>query len=145
MNIDDEYIKECTRIDGSDLEYEFVRVPSDIAFWNDRFAEALTAFEEAKISRKRMEAARRKEIRDILEVSNAKGRVTISEVESELWLDPQYLDSVKVEADAEVEKVRVRGIVEAVQAKKDMLLVFGGYRRAEMEQGLYIKASDNNK
>lgn len=123
-------VAEAVRIEPMVLTEEMVRTPSDIAYWNERYSNVYQAWLEAKYSRERVFA-------DLSKATHAsliaqKGKATIAEVESLVLTDPEYVKARSIEIVTETEKVRLGGVMEALRAKKDMLISIGAHMRAEM-------------
>lgn len=126
-----QYEVECTRIDDFDLQGEYVRVSADLAYWNSRYADAYKTWRESSLTLEQMTASLSMVIRDQLTSQN-KGRVTVAEVEQWLLATPDYQRLKQSEIDAEYEKVRLNGVVDAIRTKKEMLISLGAHLRAEM-------------
>jgi hypothetical protein len=132
------YLKDCVRIEPLALEEEFVRLPADLAYWNDRYSEAYKYHLERKIIREQLGAELSSKIRDGLEVAK-KTRVTIAEVDGELLLNPEYQQARAKEVAADAERVRLYGVLDALRSKRDMLISLGAHIRAEMQHDPMIR------
>ena len=110
-----------------------MRVPSDLAYWNERFASALHEFLDAKIARERVlgELLCDPILRDELDEHIGK-KATVEQLKGWVMRDDRYLAAKMREMGAEVEKHRLRGCVEAIAAKRDMLISLGAHVRLEM-------------
>src|SRR5690348_13040933 len=75
----DQALREAVRIDETRISDEFVRLPSDLAFFGAEYARASKAFAMAKVGLSRVEALLMKEYRTTLSM---RGRVTESQVEA---------------------------------------------------------------
>jgi hypothetical protein len=137
------YAKEAVDMAPEAMEEEYVRLPADLAYWNERYARALKVFLTTKARSKTMAALLKIEHRErLFEEFQAKkeekgksgsGRVTDSMVDAALEQDERWQNMQAQLVDAEVEMVRVKGTAEAVRAKKDMLVSLGASIRAEIE------------
>ncbi len=127
----DDYLKASTRIESFDLEAEFTRLPADLAYWSEQYAQAYGEWRAAELELERTVATLSLAIRDELQ-TQTKGRVTGAEVENVLHSTDPYRDARTVELTAETRKVRFHGIVAAIQAKKDMIVSLGAHMRAEL-------------
>ena len=136
----DKYLAECVQIFPEGLQEEFVRLPADLAYWNARFAEALRGFLTGKINLDRTEARCRIEERERL--GAAGGKVTESMVESAVEAAPEMEKAREALMEAEVEKVRLYGVLDAIRAKRDMLISLGAQHRAEMAGDPSIRERD---
>lgn len=138
----DEYAAQCVKIEPLALEEEFVRLPGDLAYWNGRFADLYCYWQERKQVTDQLCRVLSIQYRESLAV-NTKGRVTIGEVEEQVVLNADYKDAKSKEIQAEVEKIRVQGVVEAIRAKKDMLVSLGAHMRAEMGGDLSVRSQSS--
>lgn len=136
----DEYLRECTKLEPTLITEEFVRLPADLAYWNERYAKAYRAWLEAKIDTEQVTAVRSMEIRDRQMAIAKGGRVTISEVEQALHVDLGYQRARHKEVIAESEKVRLYGVLDALRTKREMLVSLGAHIRAEMGNDPLIRA-----
>lgn len=126
------FAEESFAIDPVDLNREFCELAPRLAFWNAQLAEATKksmiakAEWDAESARKLLEA--REEAR-----LDPKAKLTVDEVNAKVLLDDDVSDAHAVWIEAEAERVRLRGIVEAVLCKRDMLQSLGAKLRAEMQ------------
>lgn len=117
-------------IDDQDLHGEFSRAAHHLALWGERYAQAQRAYLRAKVDRERIESMLRLSLREDYEAAGKKA--TEATVDALLKTHPQY-DATKLdEVDTEAEALRVRGILNAVKTKCDMLVSLGATQRAEM-------------
>lgn len=135
-----EYMARSVGVDDFDLQAEFVRLPADLAFWGAQYAEAFRAWNLAKLELERLSAQLSLEIRDALQ-GQAKGRVTLGEIEQVLHASEPYQVARRAEIEAEAEKVRLYGVVDAVRAKREMLVSLGAQQRAEMANDPMVRAA----
>jgi hypothetical protein len=141
MDVDD-YLRDSVIIEPLALEEEFVRLPSDMAYWGQRYANALRASMIAGIELKRSQALLRIEHRiQLLDqlADNSKAKVTESMVDSAVELDPMYQVVQLRFVEAEVETVRLKQLLEAVRTKRDALVSLGSHIRAEMRNDPQIR------
>lgn len=134
----DKYADDCTKIVPEVLQEEFVRLPADLAYWNARYAQTYQFWLESKLARER-ECARLYALHQAKLMTAGKGKVTISEVESSMNQDQAFVDVRTKEIIAESEKIRIAGVVEAIRAKRDMLISIGAHQRAEMQNDPMIR------
>jgi hypothetical protein len=140
----EEYAKRCARINPALINDEFVELPGHLAYWTGRYADAYEVWLDAK--RNREQTYHRLSIgwRTTLEGGGrgkAKGssRVTIGEVESHVVIDSDYIQAQEEELEAEVIKLRLHGVLEALRAKKEMLISLGAHIRLEMANDPLIR------
>jgi len=126
----DEYLLECVTIEPTMLNEEFVRIPVDLAYWNERYSEAIHKHLLTKLHYDQARARVGLEVREEVAASGVKK--TVGDIEAMVTVHPEvsaaYLDFV--EADAERQALRNR--CEAVQAKREMLQSLGAKMRAEI-------------
>lgn len=129
----EEYLKESVSINRSDLNGEFMRLSSDMAYWNEIHSQSVRAYHEAKLACEISIAELGLNVRDGLERDATVKKVTEGLVESTMKSDPRYREALGAKYDAEHEKTRVMGIVDAIRAKRDMLISLGAMVRTEMK------------
>lgn len=126
-----QYLKECVTIEPMALEEEFIRVPSDIAYWGAKWADAQKAANMAKLARDQAEAAIEAEYRT--EAATNGEKVTEKMIASRVVSD-ERMQAVEIALiDAEAEAARAKAFAEAVRSKKDMVISLGSQVRAEMQ------------
>lgn len=141
MTDDELYLKASVGVDDFDLQGEFVRLSADLAFWSARYATAFKAWNMAKLELERLSAQLSLEIRDALQGQATKGRVTLGEIEQVLHASDPYVRARLAEVEAEAEKVRLYGVVDAVRAKREMLVSLGAHQRAEMANDPLVRSA----
>lgn len=126
----EDYLRACVRIDPLDIQGEYIRIPADLAYWNDRYAEALRVFLGSEIEVKLIRAQMEPQIREML--LNAGGKTTEAQVKAAIDSDENVIDAQRRNVEAEVEKNRHYGILDAIRSKKEMLISLGAHIRVEM-------------
>lgn len=127
----EEYQKESVRIEAFAIEEEFIRMPADLAYWNEQYATAYGAWRTKQLAVEIESANLAIIVRTELE-SRGKGRVTLAEVDQVISTTEAWRDLKQAEINAEAEKIRLYGIVDAIRAKKEMLISLGAHMRFEM-------------
>jgi len=127
----DEYSTRATHIDPTNLHEEFVRLSADLAHWNAKYALAHENYLEADLELDRTEAALHIEWRERLADEGSK--VTEGAVKERVQTDQKYIAARIAKIDAEVERLKSRGVVDSIIAKKDMLISLGATVRKEMD------------
>lgn len=127
----EDYLKDCVVMDPLFIQEEYVRLPADLAYWNQKYADALRAHLRAKIDLDRIEAQVYLEKREVGYASG--GKTTEATVAAQVACDARVLAAREVAVMAEAEKARLHGVVNAVSAKKDMLVSLGAHVRQEMD------------
>lgn len=127
----DAFLYDSVTIDAVvDLDDQFRGIGAAVAYWNARYAESIELHLKAELEHKRMASQLYMEHRENLELTASK--VTEGMVKANMETDQRYLDS-KIEAiETEAQKVKLRGVCDAVSSKKDMLQSLGAKLRAEM-------------
>lgn len=130
-----EYLARATKIDPLQLQDEFVRAPSDVAYWNDRYADAIAEYLVTKIERERIVGMLMTDagLADELELRLEK-KPTVDQLKAYVNTKEEYLEARGREARADAEQKRMRGVVEALSTKRDMLISLGAHIRLEMQQ-----------
>lgn len=136
----DEFLASCVHIEPMALSEEFVRLPADFAYWNERFAKASRLHASTKQQRERIYSQLLLENRMASEAvpqldpnkSNKHVKMTVGEIEARITLDPAYQTAREAEVDAEIDAERINGVLQALRTKKDMLVQMGYQQRAEM-------------
>ncbi len=123
-------VDDAVKIEPLALEEEFVRLPADLAYWNNLYAQGLRRFLIAKARIKHVKAQLYIEIREVAAEAGAK--TTESSIEAAIETHEKYREASDELIAAEVNKSKVGGAVDAVVAKKDMLVSLGAHIRAEM-------------
>lgn len=126
-HLDPDEIKAAVTIMPEAITEDFVRVPSDLAYYNAIYSDAIDMLLTAKRKVEECEAELRREYR-----ASADVKVTESYLDSCVALDPRYKILRESVDRAEVNKSRANGVVDAIRAKKEMLISLGAHIRAEM-------------
>lgn len=137
----DEVIYQSITIDELQINEEYRRVPGDIAYWNSRAAKAMKAMMAGKFNLERVDARLKIEHRERL--NKTRDKVTESMVDSVVLLDEEYAEARMAAIDAEAEYAHVRGIAQAVVARKDVLQSLGANLRIEMQSDPIIRDQIN--
>lgn len=137
-DIDQGFLRESVEIDRTDLQGEFGRVASQLAYWMERHAEAQGVTGEAKYALETVDARlglrHRETLRQQVELGKlvvARG-ITEAMVREQVVLDPEYRAARLGLIEAESMEARLNGITKAVATKRDMLVSLGAHVRAEM-------------
>lgn len=131
-----EAVRDAVQIEPLAMQEEFVRIPADLSHWNAKYTEALKAFLLAKARAEEIWARVWLTTREAL---LADGKATEKLIEAKAQGDEDYQKAHLALIEAEVEKARVMGVVDAIRAKKEMLISLGATIRAEMEGDPLLK------
>lgn len=132
----DDYLGRCVELYPETINEEFVRLPADLAYWAHRYAEALRGHLRAKLAAEKARAQLRQEHRVVLENvarggAEKAGRVTESQVEAAVDMDSRWEAARLAEVEAEVERVRLQGVMRALETKGHMVTALGQQVLAE--------------
>ena len=143
-----QYLKDCVDISPEELEDEFIRLPADLAYWNHQYAETIKEAQRAKFLREQtfarlhtdlreemMNEAREAVVKSLEEDSKSKMKAkapTIADIESAVYTHAEYIAAKEREIQADGEKARLYGVVDAIRTKRDMIIQMGADRRAVM-------------
>lgn len=126
----DKYLHDCVALFPEAIGEEMTRLPADLAYWNARYADVLRAFLKAKLDEDRTFARVAIYCREELAQS---GKVTEAMVTAAVEKHPDIEAARLATIEAEVEKVRLYGVLDAIRSKRDMLQSLGAQLRVEME------------
>jgi len=126
----DAYLVQCVHLDPLALDEEFIRLPADVAYWNERYAQTIRAHLVVKHDMDKTRAAVMLEIRE--DAANTGVKMTVADVEARVLVDGRVADATvaAIEAEAAMKHARVR--CDSLSAKRDMLQSLGAKVRAEM-------------
>jgi hypothetical protein len=129
----DQYLKRAVQIEPMALEEEFVRLPADIAYWNERHSHALREYLAAKIDREQIfgRLLTNPEFHATLQILIGK-RPTVEQLKGAISCHDDYAAARLHENEADVERQRLRGCIDALAAKRDMIVSLGAHIRLEM-------------
>ena len=133
----EDHLYDAVYTDPDQINEEFSRVSSDLAYWNTVYAIACGDAARAEASYKRKKAEKFLFFREEIAASGA--RPTDEWIKSLVDNDDEVNVELLAKIDAESEKVRLYGVVDAIRAKKDMLVSLGATLRAEMDNNPAIK------
>jgi hypothetical protein len=135
-----DYLRQSVEITPEALQEEFTRIPSDMAYWGERYAEATGEALRAYHGRKFAYAEALLQHKAACKLNGIK--MTEAEVAAQAEVDPAYQTAVLREAEAEAAKVAAKTRFDAVVAKKDMVVSIGATQRAEMAPHQLRKHTD---
>jgi hypothetical protein len=120
-------------IDRDELKDEFCRLPGDLNYFNDVYAKCVHKYSEAKRERELVEANLRVDF-DFMSVLTDKlgKKPSLSDIDRAVVRHPDYQDAKELEILAERDKTRAYGWVDALRAKKDLVMSLGAFVREEL-------------
>lgn len=111
-----------------DVKNEYTRMASQIARSTEEYSEALQAALEAKQLRDEAYASIYMDI-----CVSSKKKPSEAYIRNEIFTTPEYQEACRDYAAAEGRKSRLAGDLEALRAKKDMLVSLGAHVRLELQ------------
>ena len=134
----DEALEGVFDIDPLDLQDAFCNVPAQLAYWSKQYAIRYRAAAAAKANEKHVVGAYGEVARE--RAVSLRGKSTEADVAAQLEGIDEVQEAREATIEADYEKVRVFGIVDAIRSKKDMLISVGAHVRAEMDHVPSIRA-----
>jgi hypothetical protein len=126
-------------IDAILIRQEYIDLPAHLAWWNAKLAAAMEEDMRAKLTLETWEARLRIEWRERLHADPTVSKPTESMIGERVAVDDRYV-AVRMEyIDAECVKARAKGVVDAIQAKRDMLTSLGAHIREELRSNPSIR------
>lgn len=135
----EQYLSECVTLDDLALDEEYIRTPADLAYWNARYADALRAYLTAKLAHETNAARLHLRVKADNDLGGGK-KATVADLEAMVVVDPDYQRTAMAMVEADAERQRLRGSVDAIACKKDMLQSLGAKLRAEMGADPMVRA-----
>lgn len=124
-------VMDAVSIEPMALDEEFSKIPSLLASFNEQYADAYRKHLVAKHGVDRSYAACYLRHREEAEARGEK--VTEGLLKARVDADEQYHAAQDRAISAEVEKLRLWGVLDALRAKRDALISIGAHLRAEMQ------------
>jgi len=129
----DQYLYDSLALEPEAIQEEMVRVPTDLAYWGEQQANALSVFKKAKLLHERNTAQLNMSHREKMAVDPARKKPpTVDEIEAAVKNDPSYESSALHEIECEATYMALRSRFAAICAKKDMVQSLGAQLRLEM-------------
>lgn len=130
---------EVFNIDPINLNESFVRLPGDMAYAGALYRDSVQAYLTAKRDFQVKEAEIRLVTRARLKGEGS--RVTESTVEATVLTNPAWSSAKQTYIEAEAEMTGAKLRVEAIKAKRDMLIQMGAQYREEMKADPQIRSA----
>jgi len=135
-------VQDAVKIEPLAMAEEFVRIPADLAYWNAQYSDLLRLYLVAKAESEHLWARVWLETREALLTD---GKATEKLIESKATCNPEWQKAHLALVELEAEKARVRGVVDAIAAKKEMLISLGAHIRSEMEGDPMLRRDTRNQ
>mgnify|MGYP001585933619 CR=1 FL=1 len=145
-------IRDSVTVVPEALQEDFVSLPAFLAYWSHRYAAAVRAALVAEAVRKETEARAWLETRavfqaeadaEVMKAAKAAAKAdakvpkaakqTVDDIKATVAVRDDVRGAIIAEANAEAERERIRGVLDAVRAKQSALLTIGAAQRVEME------------
>lgn len=138
FTVDTAYAKECLATPPAEaLQEDFIRYAPDLAWWLERQADAKREVALVALDVEEQLGNADGAVRD--ELARGGGKVTEDAVKAGVKKHAPLLAAKKLLIDAEHFEGRVRAVVDALKAKRDMLVGLGATFRAEMQSDPSIR------
>jgi hypothetical protein len=124
------FLEECLEISPADLNDEFMKIPGQIAFWNERYATATYKHQTAKLHFERERARLFVALRNRPE-PNTKKPPPMDAISALCDDDDDLFELAEEVARKDAERIKLKGICEAMLRKADMLQSIGAKLREE--------------
>jgi hypothetical protein len=124
-------IKDCVTIDQTNLQDEYQRIAADYAYWSEKCSVSQQTYLLRKMERQRMWAQTKIELRETLTMQGE--RVTEARLDTETEVNDEYCAAKEMEIIAEVDYTKLKGYLEAIKTKREMLISLGAHMRQEMK------------
>jgi hypothetical protein len=131
-------IKRATSINPDGIQEEYVAVPSDLARWNAIYVEAVSQLRHAELD---LEVWENQAMVGVCTDAEKRGEKApaIDKIKWMVRSQPRYRELCEEVIALEEAKASAAGVVEAVRAKREMLVSLGAHLRADAERDLYLK------
>ena len=125
------YLKECVDLVPEQINEEFARMSADYAYWNEKYAEANRLELLRDWEKKKCFASLYLQKKFDLEAAGKKAPHDL--VESEVTTSQVFGAALEALIEAQAESVHLKGILEALRTKREMLISTGAHLRQEMQ------------
>lgn len=133
----EKFLKDSVDVEPTLLQEEFVRLPADMAYWNERYSKAMKEHLMGKLNVDRLYAMLQIEMRETLLAEGQK--TTEALVSARIEVHPKYQEARLALVSAEAEAARLKGVLEAVRAKREMIVSLGAHLRVELQHDPIIR------
>ena len=129
-------------INPVDIQSEFIRVAADLARWNEKFADATRVFRLAEYRLDTIEAHVYLHVRQIAEADG--DRISEGTIRARINIDGRVKEGKETLIEAEAELLSIKGTVQALITKRDMLISLGAHLREEMKGDPSIRSNQRD-
>lgn len=129
---EEEFLATCATLDAGSLPVEMQRVPAQYAYVAELLANATHEKDKAELVLELTEASLNETIRQRLETDPSRPKVTVDIVKARVLLSEEYRIAASAVVEAKAKVARLRGAVDAVHMKAQMLTNLGLRHNAEL-------------
>jgi len=137
----DRDLRRVVKIEPTAIQEEFAQLPSDLNRWGYLLAEAGEIVDRAALDLKEWDAQERLRIRNTAEEKGMK-TPSVDLIDSLVYANERYRKLREAIIQADRIREEVSATVEAVRAKKEMLISLGATMRQEVEAGRELVIRD---
>lgn len=128
---DEEFVQQCVELEAEHLDEEMASFSGNYAYWTQQYADACRTYELRRRAYDLAHAARLLEVRESARADGTK--MTVDEVNAMTLLAENVNDAHVAMVAADATRIRLRGIVESLGHKKDLMQSLGAKARIEMQ------------
>jgi len=136
IEFDEAFARECVKLEAENLQGEFVKYTSDLAYWGALLANAKQMESLAKLTKDTTAAELDSTAREVLLTDK---KPTEGAVSAWVTKHPAMQEAEKGVIQTTFEVDRIRAVWEALRSKRDMLVGLGAQQRAEMQHEPSVK------
>jgi len=126
-----EYLKQCVDMVPEQINEEFSRMSADYAYWNEKYAEANRLELVTEWSEKKAYASAYLQKKMEAQVSSTK--TSEATLDAEVKTSQVYGRAVEEHIEARAATAHLKGVLEALKTKREMLISSGAHLRQEMQ------------
>ena len=126
----DAHLLEAVTIDELAIQEEYIRLPSDVAYWGAKYAQADKEYLMAKVVLDRLERQLYSVCRD--ELLRTEKRPTEALISSAIADSDEWLEAKEHLVECEYQRTLLKGSAEALRAKREVIISLGAHLRLEM-------------
>ncbi len=126
-----QYLKDCVDMVPEQINEEFARMSADYAYWNEKYSEAnrLELVREWEVSKAYASLYLQKKF----DLEAAGKKAPEASVDAEVKTSQVYGAAMEAHIEAQAEREHLKGILEALKTKREMLVSAGAHLRQEMQ------------
>lgn len=129
-------LAESTSINKDELDLENEKVPSQLAYYSTLYSTAIDVELEADLEVTKVEATMREKLRQGTALAGNGKKLTVDELDSKVYMSSEWLNAKRAHNKAKANKERLKGIVNSINVKAEMLVSMSANRRSERRNNL---------